>query len=1058
MRARARRGPRLFPSFFTLSWVLLPSLLLAQNQPPATPTITEPGTAGQILNAADVHMETAPFSDPDPGDTHLCTDWEIRLVVGNELVWRALCVMGLESVHAHFGDGLFVGSHAGRTELFPETDYRLRVRHRDDSGFAVSEWSDFAERNFLTGPATQLFPLELDDVLTAPTPSWVSGTALPIVLPVAVDPPRLVLEQADGSLLLELRALDQVQNEIVDGAPLPDHAPARLRLSSGGLAGLLSLPESDLSFVDHQGDAHTVYLPPLAASAGQDALLWIAANGATYLADPTDAAPDFSDLARGVPVPWVVDEPGYKVEIVASGFRLPVNVAFVPVPGGAPGDVLYYVSELYGTIRSVTNDGAVTEYAGSLLNYSRSGAFPGSGEQGVTGLVVDPTNGDVIAAMLYDAGGQHYPKVVRFTSTDGGITASSVTTLLDMPGESQGQSHQISNLTFGPDGKLYVHNGDGFSTGTALNLESFRGKILRLEPDGSPVPDNPFYDAGNGITARDHIFAYGVRNPFGGAWRAADGLHYEVENGPSVDRFAQVVSGRNFGWTGSDASMSTFALYNWAPATGPTNIAFVQPSTHGGSGFPLGIQGHAFVAESGSTWATGPQGNGKRIRRYVLDSAGNLTAGPLPFVRYVGTGKATVVALAAGPDGLYFSDFYKDLGFTGPTDPGANILRVRYVGFADFTADVTDGAAPLLVSFQDASDVPGATSWEWDFGDGSTGSGIATTHLYAQDGIYDVQLAVTGPSGVQVAAKAGFIQVGDFPRVALIGGNFPLTASDAAVASFLAQQGFDVTAYDDEPANRPSAQTLAVNHDVVIVSSTVLSGNIGGEFRTAAVPLIFWEHALLTLDREPLATGGAVVAGQTTVMVIDDQHPVTQGLPLGNLVVSSPAAMTVAFAPYGAGAQVLATRAGAPGDATLVVAEAGAALLGGYAPPARRVFLAYEDTSFTAATPEGRDLLRRSVDWARGADPNAFRRGDCNGDGNRDITDPVFLLLYLFAQGPTPSCLDACDAEDDGALAIGDAIYLLQYLFSSGPTLPPPFPACGSDQTADALDCGGGGC
>ena len=54
-----------------------------------------------------------------------------------------------------------------------------------------------------------------------------------------------------------------------------------------------------------------------------------------------------------------------------------------------------------------------------------------------------------------------------------------------MVGETQGQSHQISNITIGPDGKLYVHVGDGFDTAMALNLDSYRGKILRMNLDGS---------------------------------------------------------------------------------------------------------------------------------------------------------------------------------------------------------------------------------------------------------------------------------------------------------------------------------------------------------------------------------------------------------------------------------------------------------------------------------------------------------------------------------------------------------------------------------------------
>ena len=508
------------------------------NRRPNTPLINEPSTDGQLVNPADVHMETSVFSDPDPGDLHLCSDFEIWTITPSQRVWVTSCIGGIEKVHTHLGDGVFEGSHAGRLELFYETDYRLRVRHRDDSGDAATEWSAFAERPFRT----------------------------------------------------------------------------------------------------------------------------------TSQIDPIPGAPG-----------WLVHDPNYKVEIAATGFQLPVNIAFVPNPGPNPNSPFYYVTELYGIIKVVTRDGTVRDYATGLLNFNPTGAFPGSGEQGLTGIAIDPANGNVYACLLYDAGGPHYPKVVRFTSTDGGLSAATMTTILDMPGESQGQSHQISNLTIGPDGKLYVHMGDGFDTSTGQNLSSFRGKILRVNLDGSAPADNPFYNASDGINARDYVFAYGLRNPFGGDWRTADGMHYEVENGPSVDRFAKVVRGRNYLYDGSDASMANFAIYNWAPSTAPVNIAFIQASRFGGSGFRADKFDHAFVTESGGTWATGPQSNAKRITEFVLDPNGNRISGPTPLVEYNGTGKATVAALAAGPDGLYFSDLYKDLNYTSPIDRGANILRIRRI-------------------------------------------------------------------------------------------------------------------------------------------------------------------------------------------------------------------------------------------------------------------------------------------------------------------------------------------------------------------------------------------
>lgn len=509
------------------------------NQQPNTPTITEPNIEGKVVNPGDVHMETAPFSDADAGQTHVCTDWEIWNAALTERVWFTSCMGGIERLHTHLGDGVFQGSLAGRTDLLPNTNYVIRIRHKDSSGVAASEWSGYAQRGIRT---------------------------------------------ADVSI--------------------------------GNPNQLWSLPQA-----------------------------------------------------------------GYEVQVAATGFQLPVNIAFVPNPGTLPTSPYYYVTELYGTIKVVTRAGAVSDYATGLLNFNPTGNFPGTGEQGVTGLVIDPATGDLFAGMLYEAaGGNHYPKVVRFHSNNGGMTAATQTIILDMAGETQGQSHQISNISIGPDGKLYVHMGDGFDASKSQDLTSFRGKILRLNLDGSAASDNPLYNAGDGITARDYIYAYGFRNPFGGAWRASDNAHYEVENGPSVDRFAKVVANRNYLYSGSDASMGNFAIYNWNPSRAPVNIVFIQTQTFNGSGFPASKLDHAFVSESGPTYTSGPQTLGKRIVEFILDANGNLTSGPLTILEYTGVGKASVVALTAGPDGLYFSDLYKDLNFVTPIDRGANIYRLKYIG------------------------------------------------------------------------------------------------------------------------------------------------------------------------------------------------------------------------------------------------------------------------------------------------------------------------------------------------------------------------------------------
>lgn len=398
---------------------------------------------------------------------------------------------------------------------------------------------------------------------------------------------------------------------------------------------------------------------------------WSRWSGRRFVTSPPPPA--------GTATAWTAAE-GFAVEVVAGGLQLPVNIAFLPTPPVEPSDPMLYVTELHGAIKVVAKDGSVTDYFNGVLDYAPPLSFPGSGEQGLTGIVVEPATRDVFASMLYEADdGQKYAKVMRFHSAHGGAVAESTSLVIDLAGDPMSASHQISNLSIGPDGKLYVHVGDANATASARNLDSYRGKILRMALDGNAPPDNPFYDSSNGISARDYVFAYGFRNPFGGAWRSADGQHYEVENGPSVDRLAKVVAGRDYLWDGTDASMHSYALHTWSPSVAPVNMAFIESGSFGGSGFPASKLGHAFVTESGPTYATG-RNFAKRISEFVIAADGASAAGPTVLVEYTGTGKATVSALAAGPDGLYFSDLYKDKDTTGPTDPGAQILRVRWVG------------------------------------------------------------------------------------------------------------------------------------------------------------------------------------------------------------------------------------------------------------------------------------------------------------------------------------------------------------------------------------------
>jgi hypothetical protein len=88
-----------------------------------------------------------------------------------------------------------------------------------------------------------------------------------------------------------------------------------------------------------------------------------------------------------------------------------------------------------------------------------------------------------------------------------------------------------------------------------------------------------------------------------------------------------------------------------------------------------------------------------------------------------------------------------------------------------------------------------------------------------------------------------------------------------------------------------------------------------------------------------------------------------------------------------------------------------------------------------------------------GPPTTGFTRGDADGDGDVNITDPIGTLGYLFSGSTSLPCKDAADADDSGSLDITDAIYTLGYLFLGASPPKPPFPACGADPTGDAVSC-----
>lgn len=92
---------------------------------------------------------------------------------------------------------------------------------------------------------------------------------------------------------------------------------------------------------------------------------------------------------------------------------------------------------------------------------------------------------------------------------------------------------------------------------------------------------------------------------------------------------------------------------------------------------------------------------------------------------------------------------------------------------AEFSADVTSGAAPLTVTFTDES-TGTPTSWLWDFGDGNTSTSQNPEHTYSSGGVYTVSLMIRNADGGTTETKEDYIAataapVADFEADVVIG-------------------------------------------------------------------------------------------------------------------------------------------------------------------------------------------------------------------------------------------------------------------------------------------------
>lgn len=125
---------------------------------------------------------------------------------------------------------------------------------------------------------------------------------------------------------------------------------------------------------------------------------------------------------------------------------------------------------------------------------------------------------------------------------------------------------------------------------------------------------------------------------------------------------------------------------------------------------------------------------------------------------------------------FFEGEYAVDVTLNGCTKSDTIYVQHGAIVYAEFSQTQTSSCSPLMVAFsQNSQTCSGSiTSWNWDFGDGSSSTEINPVHPYAAPGNYLVKLLVTTSGGSSYTAQNNIVVTGSIGPALDLGGDVAL--------------------------------------------------------------------------------------------------------------------------------------------------------------------------------------------------------------------------------------------------------------------------------------------